>query len=497
ILWNQATAHVGENVAVEGPVIDASYGNDTFYINLGRAYPDPARFTVTIPPECTGAFESSLGQDLADYFVGKTIQAYGMVELGSDDRGVIRRLCDPQRIRVKPEPEDTSTADAEDTSTTATGEPFGEVLALTTFGGGIVDPFDRAPAAYWTWTNEDRSHWSVTADGYLEVQLRQSGGYRPSQMYNLLIQPALDGDFTVETRVIFSPHKNFQEAGLILIGDDYNYFKIGRVNAKGSFCADCVGDAITLVQRRNGVLMPSSHLKATEVEEIYLRIAVESNMITASFSEDGARWEILNFDLLPWAPVSIGLYTLMGTEPDFEIVARFDYFAMQEGFTDIAMVIPVIWFTGRRSTSSSGYSGYYEGQCWDNKATALEYYPGGPELGTLESGCLCGAEYEAWKDMVNGSWIEGFRQQYPGAEAVFYSQDVDLCGGTSITYTHIAYDAGMNELGRITSPCFSDLNGPERYDWELNVLYPWYDDLEATLGSPIWGMGGFRTTCEK
>jgi len=72
---------------------------------------------------------------------------------------------------------DSSVAEAaDDTATAEPAEPFGQALALTTFGGGIVDPFDGAPAPYWTWTNEDRSHWSVTADGYLEVQLRQSGG---------------------------------------------------------------------------------------------------------------------------------------------------------------------------------------------------------------------------------------------------------------------------------------------------------------------------------
>jgi len=305
-------------------------------------------------------------------------------------------------------------------------------------------------------------------------------------MYNLLIQPALEGDFTAETQVIFSPHKNYQEAGLILIGDDYNFFKIGRVNAKGDFCADCVGDSISLVQRKDGILMPSSNLKATDVSEIYLRFAVESNMITVFYSEDGARWEILNFDLLPWEPVSIGLYTLMGTEPDFEIAARFDYFAMQEGFTDIAMVIPVFpTFSSRRTPGDSPSSGGSASDtCFDETYIAYEY-DGGPEVGRFSTGgCIC--------DEALSQWNQDAYDWYDSLEAQGLASDVNrewiYCGSDDgwREVTHY-YDSAGNKVDTLRSACiFSSADELKAYDdwlqWiqSLWTNYPGGDSVTTT-----------------
>lgn len=52
INWDDAKNHIGERTTVCGPVVDTHYasgssGKPTF-LNLGKSYPDPNRFTVVI-----------------------------------------------------------------------------------------------------------------------------------------------------------------------------------------------------------------------------------------------------------------------------------------------------------------------------------------------------------------------------------------------------------------------------------------------------------------
>lgn len=52
VSWSAAKSYVGRVVTVRGPVVDAVYaqssnGSPTF-LNLGRAYPSPSRFTIVI-----------------------------------------------------------------------------------------------------------------------------------------------------------------------------------------------------------------------------------------------------------------------------------------------------------------------------------------------------------------------------------------------------------------------------------------------------------------
>lgn len=52
IAWDAAGEHVGQIVTVRGPVVDAAFasasrGQPTF-LNIGKGYPDPGRFTVVI-----------------------------------------------------------------------------------------------------------------------------------------------------------------------------------------------------------------------------------------------------------------------------------------------------------------------------------------------------------------------------------------------------------------------------------------------------------------
>jgi len=79
IQWFEAKDHIGDRTTVCGPVIDGhwasgSNGKPTF-LNIGKPYPDPDRFTVVIWIDNRANFP----QPLEDYYLGKTICVTGLI----------------------------------------------------------------------------------------------------------------------------------------------------------------------------------------------------------------------------------------------------------------------------------------------------------------------------------------------------------------------------------------------------------------------------------
>ena len=79
ISWSEAKYHIGERTTVCGPVVDATWasgsnGKPTF-LNLGKPYPNPDRFTVVIWIQN----RSNFPQAPEDYYLGKTICVTGLI----------------------------------------------------------------------------------------------------------------------------------------------------------------------------------------------------------------------------------------------------------------------------------------------------------------------------------------------------------------------------------------------------------------------------------
>jgi len=79
ISWSEAKYHIGERTTVCGPVVDTTWasgsnGKPTF-LNLGKPYPDPDRFTVVIWIQN----RSNFPQAPEDYYLGKTICVTGLI----------------------------------------------------------------------------------------------------------------------------------------------------------------------------------------------------------------------------------------------------------------------------------------------------------------------------------------------------------------------------------------------------------------------------------
>ncbi len=80
IQWNEAKDHIGDRLTVCGPVVDSywssgSSGKPTF-LNIGKPYPDPQRFTVVIWDD----YRANFPQPPEEYYLGKTICVTGLIE---------------------------------------------------------------------------------------------------------------------------------------------------------------------------------------------------------------------------------------------------------------------------------------------------------------------------------------------------------------------------------------------------------------------------------
>jgi hypothetical protein len=77
--WYEAQNYIGERTTVCGPVVDATWASGSndkpTFLNLGKPYPDPDRFTVVIWIQNRGNFP----QAPEDYYLGKTICVTGLI----------------------------------------------------------------------------------------------------------------------------------------------------------------------------------------------------------------------------------------------------------------------------------------------------------------------------------------------------------------------------------------------------------------------------------
>lgn len=79
ISWDEAKYHIGERTTVYGAVVDThwasgSKGKPTF-LNIGKPYPDPDRFTVVIWID----YRANFPQAPEVYYLGKTIYVTGLI----------------------------------------------------------------------------------------------------------------------------------------------------------------------------------------------------------------------------------------------------------------------------------------------------------------------------------------------------------------------------------------------------------------------------------
>jgi beta-xylosidase len=185
------------------------------------------------------------------------------------------------------------------------------------------DDFDSLLDASWTWVREDPKTWSLTeVPGSLQIGI--SRGYVAAHSNtNLLLRPAPQGNFLIETKIAFKPKNNFQFAGLIIYQSDSNFIQAGSSHCKA---VRCVGEGLYMDTYRKGILVqPNFGPTPRDVNPIWLRLSRTGDLYDFEASSNGTVWFFINSQTSDFTPTQIGLVTgqrLRGTP----LSAGFDYF---------------------------------------------------------------------------------------------------------------------------------------------------------------------------
>jgi hypothetical protein len=192
------------------------------------------------------------------------------------------------------------------------------------------DDFNGSLDPGWSWYQTDSPGWSLDhTPGWLRLNLSQGNFFTGSPPGNLLLRPAPSGDFRLETFLRFSPHNNFELAGLVVVFGDRSVLQFGR-----GFCyseggsAGCAGDALYFDNIQDGSPVGGNFAAPAALGLDYvLRLERQGNAYLTSFSTDGLAWTAIGSHSVEKAPVSIGLIAAQSTVAS--PYADYDYFEME------------------------------------------------------------------------------------------------------------------------------------------------------------------------
>jgi len=207
---------------------------------------------------------------------------------------------------------------------TDTSVPTATIIPTPTIDPLIFkDDFEGALDAQWVWEKENKKMWSLENNpGWLEITAG-SGGVASR---NLLKRPLPEGDFDLETKMVFEPLENYQIAGLIVFYNANNYILFGRAYAEF-----VVGDGFYMDYFKSGQMAGDNFATpAPGTDTIYLRLRKIGDLYTSFYSEDGLEWIEVGQHTSDMQAKFIGLAAGQSTKGS--VPAQFDYFLINQVF---------------------------------------------------------------------------------------------------------------------------------------------------------------------
>jgi cytochrome c len=186
------------------------------------------------------------------------------------------------------------------------------------------DDFDGAIDPGWKWTKENKKTWSLTnKPGWLEIIAGKGAVFAR----NLLFRPIPEGNFELETKLIFEPTANYQIAGLIIYFNNTNLILFGR-----AYCnrrPACVDDGFYMDMLIKGKAPDGNFATpAPGTDTVFLRLRREGDSYTSYYSEDGSQWTKIGTHASTMKPKFVGLAT--GQSMSSTLPAQFDYFVINK-----------------------------------------------------------------------------------------------------------------------------------------------------------------------
>lgn len=200
------------------------------------------------------------------------------------------------------------------------------------------DEFDGVLDLSWYWINEITTGWNMDTTGFLTIDTSTVG----TGDENLLLRGVTEGDFSIETRLLFEPTSNFQFAGLVIFMDADNFLQFGRAYC-GYLDFGCVGNGIYFDYVLNDQLSGDNFATAVGNQaEAFLRLERRGGQIKGFYSNDGNAWIEIGTHWIPEESMISGVgLTSSNNQEGMIIPAYFDYFELSEGLS--AIPSQMIW----------------------------------------------------------------------------------------------------------------------------------------------------------
>ncbi|TDB75510.1 ThuA domain-containing protein [Micromonospora sp. KC723] len=184
-----------------------------------------------------------------------------------------------------------------------------------------------------TGTKLDKTRWSAVIrenqaysvhDGSLLLPTAAGDLYGGrNDATNIVLQPAPGGAWQATTKVTLATTADYQQAGLIVYGDDDNYAKLNLLHSGGrrvEFIRETAGSP-----RNEGA---DSAAAPTGSDTLYLRLSSDGNTLTAAFSADGQTFTPVGraAALTGITTPKVGLFAMNGGTTAPVVDAAFDWF---------------------------------------------------------------------------------------------------------------------------------------------------------------------------
>nr|WP_265736703.1 PQQ-dependent sugar dehydrogenase [Peterkaempfera griseoplana] len=240
-------------------------------------------------------------------------------------------------------PSHTFTAPGTWTATVTATDPDGASGTATVTGRTDTPPVECLGTASDEFTGDqlDTGRWSVVRqDQNLKVtggnlviptsdtDIYSAGGNTP----DIVLQPAPSGAWQATTKLTLPADRSYQQAGLVLYGDDDNYAKL-VYEGRATNGPDAGQNIFQFIREENGdphevSASNTGALGAAYPQTVYLRITSDGSNITAAYSADGSTFTTMP-ETKPIAGIGnprIGLVSLAGNGTTPPVDAAFDWF---------------------------------------------------------------------------------------------------------------------------------------------------------------------------
>ena len=188
------------------------------------------------------------------------------------------------------------------------------------------DNFIATLDAQWSWVREDPENWSLDlVPGRLQINLGH-GYVLAHNNSNLLLRPAPEGNFQIETQITFDPRHNFEFAGLIVYESDSNFVQAGQ-----GYCSsvDCIGEGLYMNSYRKGTRAnPTLGQSYTHPGPVFLRLSRREDTYTFENSQDGEVWFLIGSHTNNINPLQIGVVASQNLRSEI-LPVKFEYFEVR------------------------------------------------------------------------------------------------------------------------------------------------------------------------